>query len=396
MKDRAGTILYVGKSKSLKNRVRSYFAPPVRLEPKTQKLVSQIKNIAYIEVASELESLLLESRLIQKFHPHYNIASKDDKSPYYIHITREGYPKPVINHDPHLATAGPFLNRLVPSRILRQLRRVAPYCLAPRPVKKPCLYSHLGLCHPCPATGDKSGYLKNISRLKKLLSGQFSPIKKILAQNMLTASQLQDYESASLYRDQLRNLTRLAQTPLPPDFYIANPNLIQDQRQEAITKLSEVLGPPLRLRGGDGGVTFSRIEFFDNAHLQGTFPTSAMTVAIAGQLMPREYRHFTLKSLPDDISMMREVLQRRLKRTDWPKPDLIVLDGGQPQLSVINWDIPTIALAKKQEIIHVPNGHQIKLDKSHPGLKLLMRLRDEAHRFSRRLHHKHRKKKMLN
>jgi len=414
MKDQQGKTLYVGKSKSIRTRVRSYFAPPVRLEPKTSKLVSQIKSIDYIEVASELESLLLESRLIKKFRPHYNIASKDDKSPYYIHITHEDYPKPIINHDSAGGISGPFLNRYIPSRILKQLRHIAPYCLAPRPVKKPCLYSHLGLCHPCPAKGDKAGYLKNIVRLKKLLQGQFSSIKKDLAQGMLKASSRQDFETASIYRDQLQNLNRLKQTPISPDFYIANPNLIADQRQQSIATLLEALGPPLKLRGGDGGVIFHRIEFYDNAHLSGSSPTSAMTVAIDGQITPREYRHFTLKTSSlrpspeirrgvggevlkgDDVEYMRQVITRRLKHTDWPTPDLIVLDGGLPQLSVVKWNIPTIALAKREEIIYTPTGHQIKLDKFHPGLKMLMHLRDEAHRFSRRLHFKHRTIKMLN
>ena len=93
---------------------------------------------------------------------------------------------------------------------------------------------------------------------------------------------------------------------------------------------------------------------------------------------------------------MRQGITKRLKHTDWPTPDLIVLDGGLPQLSVVKWNIPTIALAKREEIIYTPTGHQIKLDKFHPGLKMLMHLRDEAHRFSRRLHFKHRTIKMLN
>ena len=396
MKDASGQILYVGKAKRLRDRVRSYFAPPITLGPKTSQLVLHIRKIDHIEVQSELEALLLESKLIKRFKPPFNIASKDDKSPYYIHITHEDYPKPIINHDSAGGISGPFLNRYIPSRILKQLRHIAPYCLAPRPVKKPCLYSHLGLCHPCPAKGDKAGYLKNIVRLKKLLQGQFSSIKKDLAQGMLKASSRQDFETASIYRDQLQNLNRLKQTPISPDFYIANPNLIADQRQQSIATLLEALGPPLKLRGGDGGVIFHRIEFYDNAHLSGSSPTSAMTVAIDGQITPREYRHFTLQNSSDDISMMQEVLKRRLKHTDWPTPDLIVLDGGLPQLSVVKWNIPTIALAKREEIIYTPTGHQIKLDKFHPGLKMLMHLRDEAHRFSRRLHFKHRTIKMLN
>jgi excinuclease ABC subunit C len=90
--------------------------------------------------------------------------------------------------------------------------------------------------------------------------------------------------------------------------------------------------------------------------------------------------------------MMREMLNRRLANTSWPKPDLIVLDGGKSQLSVISdqLTVPVFALAKQEEIVYVQNGTQIKLERNNPGLQVLQLLRDEAHRFSRRLHHKHR------
>lgn len=366
----------MGKANNLRSRIRSYFAP-VQLGPKTTTLVSQINSIDHISVQSELEALLLESRLIKKFLPQYNIASRDDKSPYHIHITREPYPKPVINHESKGAIAGPFLNRLIPSRILHRLRRITPFCTAPRPVKRPCLYSHMGLCNPCPTTGNQPGYLQNISRLKKLLHGRFSSVKSELTHQMKSASETQNYEKAAEIKKSLDSLEYLLNAPIRPDEYIVNPNLLSDRHHEAIESLKQVLPGKLH-----------RIEFFDNAHLAGTHPTSAMTVAIDGEVTPRNYRHFTLH-VSDDVSMMKEVLSRRLK-TDWPKPDLIVLDGGMPQLSIVTWSIPTIALAKKEEIIYFPNGQNINLPKDHPGLLLLMRLRDEAHRFSRRLHHKHR------
>lgn len=391
-KNASDKLLYVGKSKSIRSRVRSYFAPPIGLSVKTSKLVSQIQSVEYIEVASELESLLLESRLIKKFQPPYNIASRDDKSPYYIHITREEYPKPVINHEPASATAGPFLNRIVPNRILRQLRRVAPFCLSPRPVKTPCLYSHIGLCRPCPAVKDLAGYLRNIQKLRTLLRGKFKPIKKELAQSMQKAAASHDFETASVLRDRLHNLERLLSAPIPPDFYIANPNLIQDRNQEAVQSLLSALALNSILR----------IEFFDNSHLSGTSPASAMTVAVDGKLISGQYRHFTLQNRSsDDVASMAEVLNRRLKHSDWPRPDLIVLDGGQSQLSAIRNTsyvirTPIIALSKSDRTIHFPDGRQLNLPKNHPGLLLLVHLSDEAHRFSRRLHHRHRSKKLVN
>ncbi len=370
-------ILYVGKAKNLKNRVKSYFQPPIRLGPKTANLVSQINSIEYIEVNSEVEALLLESKLIKKFKPKYNIIAKDDKSPYYIHITKDKYPKPIINHLATGSIAGPFLSGFVSRSILRQFRHITPYCTSRHP-EIPCFYTHLGLCDP-----DISKYRQNIAKLKKLLRGEFSKVKTELVSAMNLASKKQDFEKASEYRDKLKHLEYLLLKPVSADEYIVNPNLVSDRRQEALNEIIKNL--KLKIKN------LSRIEMYDISNLSGTSATGAMTVAIDGQITPREYRHFTIhQSEPNDVSMMKEMLERRLKRDDWPMPDLIVLDGGKAQLSIVNWSIPTYGLAKQDEIIFDVNGQEIKLERSNPGLQLLQRLRDEAHRFSRRLHHKHR------
>jgi excinuclease ABC subunit C len=411
-KDQQQVIIYVGKAKNLHTRVGSYLKPPTQLGSKTLAMVTKAVTLETIEVASELEALLLESRLIKKFQPFYNLISKDDKSPYYIHITKEAFPKPVTNHDSKQAAAGPFLNRYVTTQILRQFRRVAPYCVAPRPVKRPCLYSHMGLCHPCPgqitSPDEKRAYLANITRLKKLLSGQFSAVKTALTHQMLIESDVQNFEQAAILRNYLRSLEQLLTTPVSPDDYIENPNLTQDLRQAAVDTLSRLLKLP----------KLNRIEMYDNAHLSGTSATAAMTVAMDGALSPRFYRHFTIKNArPDsDVDMMKEVLSRRFQNPDWPNPDLIVLDGGKPQLSAVlnitpppplklrggvgegDIEIMLIALAKREESILIPMGNsfqEIRLPKSHPGLQLLQQLRDEAHRFSRRLHHLHRSKDLF-
>ncbi len=347
--------------------------------------------LEYIRVTSELEALLLESRLIKKFKPFYNLIAKDDKSPYYIHLTAEEYPRPVINHEPRRAVAGPFLNRHLPTRILSRFRQVTPFCQAPRPVRRPCLYAHLGLCHPCPGQittpQDKHLYLTHILRLKHLLRGQFKSVKTALTSEMTAASRSQDFEKATAARDHLRALDLLLTTPISPDEFITNPNLSADLRQAAVASLGQLLKiPPPR-----------RIEMYDNAHLRGTAAASAMTVALDGEVLPRLYRHFTIKSAQtdSDVAMMAEILTRRLKHSEWPSPDLIVLDGGRPQLSAVKAlsHIPLISLAKRQETLIVPVGdtyEEIHVPTSHPGLQLLMRLRDEAHRFSHRLHHLHR------
>lgn len=372
-KNSSGAIIYVGKAKNLRQRVRSYFQPPIKLGPKTSQLVSQITSLEHIEVSSEIEALLLESRLIKKFQPQYNLISKDDKSPYYIHITSEKFPRPVINHISQKAITGPFLNSYIARQILSSFRRVAPFCTAKNP-SRPCLYSHLGLCHPCP--GDPhttvSGYKSNIVRLKKLLKGEFKQV-------MRQAVKILDFETAAALRN-------LLQKPISPEEYVANPNLTADRRQESLDSLQKVLE-----HCGLSVERLQRIEMYDVANLSGTSATAAMTVAVNGQIIPQLYRHFTIHSPgPNDVAMLKETLTRRLK-TDWPRPDLIVLDGGLSQLSIISWNIPTIALAKHDEVIYTLSGQSLKLDRRHPGLQLLQRLRDEAHRFSRRLHHQHRR-----
>ena len=351
----------------MRQRVRSYFQPPTKLGPKTAQLVSNIAFVDHIEVGSEIEALLLESRLIKKFRPNYNIASKDGTSPYYIHLTRGKFPKPVINHLIQGAISGPFLSGLVARKILRALRRIAPYHS-----ESPCFYRHLKLCFPCPddpAIRPKD-YQTNISRLRRLLRGQF---KQVMHQAVKTL----DFETAAALRDLLHQ-------PTSSEEYVANPNLLSDRRQEALESLRSITLNSLH-----------RIEMYDIAHLAGTAATGAMTVAIDGEISPQNYRHFKIQHPShDDVDMLREVLERRLKRIDWPPPDLIVLDGGKPQLSLadkVQPCPPIIALAKKDEVIHIPGGQEIRLPKNHPGLQLLQHLRDEAHRFSRRLHHLHRK-----
>ena len=143
---------------------------------------------------------------------------------------------------------------------------------------------------------------------------------------------------------------------------------------------------------------------FDIAHLSGTAATAAMTVAQAGDIDSKYFRHFKIKSAKptSDVDMMAEIISRRLKRADWPWPDLIVLDGGVSQLSILHnltSHPPIIGLAKQFETIIIPqeNGEykELRLSKSNKGLLLLMHLRDQAHRFSRRLHHHQRSKSFL-
>ncbi len=383
--DAAAKVIYVGKAKNLHQRVSSYFH--TNLGEKTRLMMTKAKYISFIQVESELEALLLEAKLINKLKPFYNLISKDDKSPYYIHVTD----KPAINHTP--SNIGPFLNRLIPLKILKLFRKVAPYCTAPKSQKTPCLYSHLGLCRPCPKSPDfsQADYRSNLRRLKLLLSGKFKLVKSQLIKSMKTYSASQNYEKAAEVKSQLQALDMLLHRPIMPQDYLLDPNLDADKHQNSLDALKDVLQPYFT------DLKLDRIETYDIANLAGKDATAAMTVALNGQVDSQNFRHFKIKTVnsPNDPAMLAEVISRRLLHSDWPKPDLIVLDGGKPQLSAIDIQIPFISLAKKQEIIYIKNNSsfvEIKLEKHNLGLRLLQKLRDEAHRFSRRLHHKLRSK----
>lgn len=386
----------------MRSRVRSYFGKSSKLGTKTQNLVRNISKIDHIKVNSDVEALLLESQLIKRNKPPYNISSKDDSSPYYIHITKEKWPRPIINHQRKGSIAGPFLNRHIPKKILRLFRKISPYCLSKRPVTKPCLYSHIKLCDPCPGfkkDSDLIRYHKNITKLKSLLKGKLSKVSVQLRQEMLGYSSKQNFERAQEIKKNIQALEFIKLQTIHPEEYIVNPNLIDDKRDFSLSSLRKILNAehnPLH-----------RIEMYDVAHLSGTSAAASMTVAINGEVNPKYFRHFRIKysKSNSDVDMMYETISRRLKRKDWPTPDLIVLDGGKSQLSIIKRLSPNISnlpmiigLAKKFETIVVPNNSkfvEIHLPKSHKGLLLLMHLRDEAHRFSRRLHLNYRQRSIL-
>src|SRR3990167_2116874 len=185
--DGNGTLLYVGKSVSLKKRVASYFVNK-NLGPKTNMLVGKIAKIDHIKVFSEFEALLLEAELIRKYQPFFNIQAKDDKSPIYIKI--EGAEVPIIsttrkeNPKRGVFLAGPFPSAKTAKEVLRMIRRIFPYCHH-KNAKKPCLYVHLGLCpYPYQSPEAKEKYKKDIGQVKKLLANKSKALIRELTSKM--------------------------------------------------------------------------------------------------------------------------------------------------------------------------------------------------------------------
>lgn len=416
-KDDKGKVIYVGKAKSLKSRISTYFQKNISLGSKTQAMVRKINNIEVIKTSSELEALILEAELIKKHKPRYNIVHKDDKSYLYIvarNDTLEINGKKVKL--PKILTArkadlqkgdvkyGPYPSANTARLIVRTIRKVFPYrdCGSPKfnryqKLGRPCLYGHLDLCGaPCQPENSYKEYKKEIRRIKNFLSGKSSAVIKEYENKMKNASKDQDYEKAAYFRDMLKRFEYIRTSFKTADKYIENPNLLEDLAKEAMNDLKENIEIL--------NILPERIECFDISNISGKEAVGSMVVAVKGIIQKSEYKRFKikLKDEPDDVFMMREVLERRLNRVgrdvkSWDDPSLIILDGGKGQVSAIDTilkekklNIPVVGIAKKAEsLIFLNNGEFVELDlpKDSPGLKLAMRLRDEAHRFAQTYHH---------
>lgn len=415
-KDINNHIIYVGKAKLLKNRVLSYFSTSILPGSKTYALVNKINDFEYVLSQSELEAIVLEAELIKKHKPKYNINLKDDKSYLYIVIRNEkisdkNIPIVITSRKSDLQkkdiSFGPFPNSNATKYVIRSIRKIFPYrdCSISKfnnhkNLKRPCLYGDLNLCSaPC-VNNDLKLYNKNILNIKKFLMGKSKTITNNLKSKMRSLALLQKYEEASKVRDLLNKFLYITTHFRSAYQYIENPHLIDDIAQNAILELQKNIPVINKLP--------LRIECYDIANLNGKEAVGSMVVSTNGQIDKSEYKKFRikLKNTPDDYFMLKEVLYRRLshelegsKLKSWGVPDLLVIDGGKGQLSTIlnvlkdlNLTIPVISLAKKFETIifkdKITNEFvELKLDKSNKGLSLLIQLRNEAHRFSRRYHH---------
>ncbi len=205
MKDKHGTIIYVGKAKILKNRVRSYFSGAHDI--KTMNLVAEIDDFEYIITSSNMEALILEMNLIQKYYPKYNIRLKDDKSYPFIKISSERHPVLSTTRDVKKDKAkyfGPYPNAYAANETVRLLDRIYPFRKCEVMPKKLCLYYHIGQClGPCEKEIDENVYKEMSESVTSFLRGNVKEIKELITGKMQIASERLDFEAAKEYRDQL-------------------------------------------------------------------------------------------------------------------------------------------------------------------------------------------------
>ena len=524
-------IIYIGKAKNLKNRVRSYFQNKSSLSPKNATMLRHIVNIEWIIVRSEVEALMTEANLIKRHKPKYNIDLRDDKSYPFIRITNEPYPQVFLTREVVRDGSkyfGPFTDVRHLRKTLKALNRAFPirscsYLIDDKVIEEKkisvCLDYHIKKCEgPCEGLVSESNYAGMIRRVEDFMKGKTKPTENHILKLMKKASNDENYEDATIYRDQLesiyefKNKQRLVATDfverdvialekednfgiavilrirngrifsrdklsiskldvnehvvlkniitrfyLDSDFIprelslqkspedeenlikwlkgkrkgavrfiypqkgekakelritLQNAKLLlgewkinKEKRKDHVPKILHQLKEDLNL-----SVAPRRIEAFDVSHLGGTNTVASMVCFIDAKPKKSEYRKYNIKSVNkiDDFASMNEVVYRRYKRLKEENkklPDLILIDGGKGQLNtsveVINSlnlnFIPIIGLAKRLEEVFIPgNSDPQSIHKQSPGLILLRRIRDEAHRFAINFQRERRKKTTIN
>jgi excinuclease ABC subunit C len=423
MRDAAGRVLYVGKAANLRRRVSSYFERPhdVRIET----LVTKIDHIDIEQKDTALEALIREAELIKTLTPPFNVREKDDKSFLYFEITREKFPRVLLVRGagvvvvgggkgarraaPQGKRYGPFTSASSAREALRILRRIFPWNTHDLDeigkFKRPCFNYELGLCPgTCIAAIMHADYMKNIERLRMFFEGKKARIIAAIEKDMKAAAKKQEFEKAEKLRRQMFALQHIRDTALISD--------------------NEVLAERAVSTDGGGAAgtgvaseeTGYRIEGYDISNISGTSAVGSMVVFMDGAPDKDEYRKFRIRSIfqPNDVGMLKEVLERRFahsvptengagstaapgtptatrKANDrWPMPDLVLIDGGLPQVNTARrvllragLRIPVLGIAKgprrdRNDIIGlVPKGVQ---------KSTLIKVRDEAHRFAIRYH----------
>lgn len=410
-KDEEGNILYVGKARDLKKRVSSYFSSK-KLDTKTVKLVARVRKIDFIPTGSEIEAFLLEATLVKEHMPFYNIQLRDDKTYPYIKIVKndKGIPYVYITRNTRDTKAeyfGPYTDVQSVRAVLSILRKIFPYYTTRENTKKKSLYDHLGLA-PDATKNDENleRYKQNIKKLKAFLSGNTGGVTQMLKKEQKKYVEREEFEQAAHVQRQLEQIELITSEVFDPFQYVEKPDLVMERTRKEVRSLTRTLSK----YGMDVG-TLSRIECYDISNLQGLEATGSMVVLHNGEVAKSEYKRFKIRSknTPDDYHMMKEVLARRLEHDEWKKPDLWVIDGGRGQvaaalevLAQAKKQIPAIGLAKREEVIVIPQkiGHDIEfieenLGKDDPGVNLLRKIRDEAHRFALAYHRLLRKKRFL-
>ncbi|HVC36460.1 MAG TPA: excinuclease ABC subunit UvrC [Candidatus Dormibacteraeota bacterium] len=409
-KDKTGEIIYIGKAAVLKNRVRQYFQKSRLRDPKTEALISEIADVDWMVVESELEALFLEAEMVRRYLPRYNILLRDDKAFVYIRIDYESdFPTVSTTRRPLDDGAryfGPYSSQATISQALKLLRHVFPY--STRKIvgqQRATLHYHLGL-DPGLEEGRTllDDYRANLRRLMQVIEGKRKSIEKELKHDMEQAAAAQNFELATKLRNQLYALRRLNQQVV-----FGDKEFLDISKDHALNELVNLLSLDSLPR---------RIEGYDISHHQGSDVVASMVVFTNGTTNKANYRKFKASNNKNnDFYNIHQTIKRRLSQRNikaWGKPNFVLIDGGKGQLDAAikardlagQSQIPFVGLAKRQEQIVFHNRASnvtlnqeilkklggsidisrdftlINLPQSTNLIKLLQRIRDESHRFA--------------
>ncbi len=399
-KNANGEVIYVGKAAVLKNRVRQYFHKTQK-DSKTIALVREIADTDWIVVDTEMDALFLESEMIKRYMPKWNILLRDDKTVIYVRIDMKSE-VPYVSftrtpQDDKATYIGPFYGKLAVEKALRILRKVFPYYDKSYDGKK-TLNTDLGLT-PGIEVGrtTPTEYKKNLRKLRLYLEGGRHRLIKDLEKQMAVAAKEQKFEEASEIKKQLFGLRELQKKIVFSDKEFLD--ISSDQALVDLQMLLRLAEPPRRIEG------------YDISHQSGTNVVGSMVVFVNGASDRAEYRKFKLRNQKnDDTANLREVISRRLKHQEWEAPNLIILDGGigqvravqellqERQIAVLGRDKSGDHTRNAAVRIVVPQAESYETLSLPPDshiAKLIARIDDEAHRFAITYHTLLKRKQML-
>lgn len=428
-KDASGEIIYVGKAAVLRNRVRQYFQDSRGHDIKTQALVADIVDTDWVETESEIDALFLESEMVKRYMPRYNILLRDDKSQMFVRIDMKSeWPTVSFTRNPADDEAeyfGPFYNSFALKKALRYLRKVFPYYTREPKPGQSRLDEDLGLS-PKQADGSEA-YKANLRKLISYIKGNRKQLVKDIEREMKTAAGLHEFERAAHLRNKLGHMRELQRRVM-----FGDREFLDISKDKALIDLKELLNLDK---------IPARIEGYDISHMGGTNVVASMVVFTNGVSDRAEYRKFKAKlQQNDDYTNIYDTLLRRFSPKNigsWGLPDLLLIDGGKGQLEAAARALdergircPLVSIAKREEelIVHASRSHvdttqlaarasgpqdDIVITRSkdfyiinlHPGqmnasshsrnlrastrtyshtdlIKLFQRIRDESHRFA--------------
>lgn len=350
-KSKSGEIIYVGKAAILKNRVRQYFQDSRSKDAKTLALVAEIDDTDWVETESEIDALFLESEMVKRYMPRYNVLLRDDKSQSFVRIDmKSDWPAVTLTRNPADDKAdyfGPFYNGFALKKALRYLRRVYPFLTRQPSGYDSRLETQIGLS-PDPKKGSDA-YKADLKKLISYIKGNRKQLTRELERDMKTAAGLHDFEKATELRNKLRYMQELQRRVM-----FGDREFLDISKDKALGELADLL----KLKA-----TPTRIEGYDISHMGGKNVVASMVVFTNGVSDRAEYRKFKTSERNDDTANLYEAVWRRLGEKNlksWGTPDLLLIDGGKGQLDAAlrasearGQNLPIISIAKREELLLV-------------------------------------------